>query len=406
MPPVNSLPARRRVLRFAKRPSSAGIASVKSLKRSSHPDPPGVGADGEAAPGRDPHALRLARRQSGPPGEPRRCGAGPEARRHQGGDAIDTGALVGLRDRALLSVMLYSFARVSAVLGMRRQDYFGQASRGWLRLHEKGGKRHDSPGPSSGVCGPRRLPRGGGARGAEGGAVPERGPGWAPADGAGARAAGGPGDDQASGRGRGAPVHDLLPHVPGDGDHGVLGERRDAGARAADRGACLAEDDEALRPHGGHRHRRRDRTYRHLNEDEEYSPESAGAPSCRQPQRARRCRVPPERQRQPALGEPFRLMHHQRPYPHVERQPVTVSLKARSPPTSMPAPVSASPPSRRTPTSMLGLKRQPAAAEGGSPASPSSAVRHPRHRRLGGVQPGRPGPRRGRSPRRPTARRP
>ena len=60
-------------------------------------------------------------------------------------DSIDTGALVGIRDRALLSVMLYSFARVSAVLGMRRQDYFGQGSRGWLRLHEKGGKRHDVP---------------------------------------------------------------------------------------------------------------------------------------------------------------------------------------------------------------------------------------------------------------------
>ena len=37
--------------------------------------------------------------------------------------------------------MLYSFARVSAVLGMRRQDYFRQGSRGWLKLHEKGGKR-------------------------------------------------------------------------------------------------------------------------------------------------------------------------------------------------------------------------------------------------------------------------
>ena len=59
--------------------------------------------------------------------------------------SIDTGTLAGLRDRALLSVMLYSFARVSAVLGMRRQDYFGQGSRGWLRLHEKGGKRHDVP---------------------------------------------------------------------------------------------------------------------------------------------------------------------------------------------------------------------------------------------------------------------
>ena len=60
-------------------------------------------------------------------------------------DHIDTGTLAGLRDRALFSVMLYSFARVSAVLGMRRQDYFQQGSRGWLRLHEKGGKRQDVP---------------------------------------------------------------------------------------------------------------------------------------------------------------------------------------------------------------------------------------------------------------------
>ncbi len=60
-------------------------------------------------------------------------------------EAIDTGTLAGLRDRALVSVMLYSFARVSAAIGMRRQDYFRQESRGWLRLREKGGKRHDVP---------------------------------------------------------------------------------------------------------------------------------------------------------------------------------------------------------------------------------------------------------------------
>ena len=35
---------------------------------------------------------------------------------------------LGSGDRALLSVMLYSFARVSAVLGMRRQDYFGRGA--------------------------------------------------------------------------------------------------------------------------------------------------------------------------------------------------------------------------------------------------------------------------------------
>ena len=45
-------------------------------------------------------------------------------------DGIDAGALVGLRDRVLLSVMVYSFARVSAVVGMRRQDYFLQGNSG------------------------------------------------------------------------------------------------------------------------------------------------------------------------------------------------------------------------------------------------------------------------------------
>ena len=37
-------------------------------------------------------------------------------------DHIDTGTLAGLRDRALFSVMLYSFARVSAVLFRRVAD--------------------------------------------------------------------------------------------------------------------------------------------------------------------------------------------------------------------------------------------------------------------------------------------
>ena len=39
-------------------------------------------------------------------------------------DRIDMGTLVGLRDRAILSVMVFSFARVSASVGIRRQDYF------------------------------------------------------------------------------------------------------------------------------------------------------------------------------------------------------------------------------------------------------------------------------------------
>ena len=65
-------------------PPRGGLAAPR---RRLHPDAPRVGADREAAPGRDPHALRLARRQPGPPGEPRRGGPGAEARRHEGRDA-------------------------------------------------------------------------------------------------------------------------------------------------------------------------------------------------------------------------------------------------------------------------------------------------------------------------------
>jgi integrase/recombinase XerD len=60
-------------------------------------------------------------------------------------DAIDTGTVTGLRDRALIGVMVYSFARVNAVIGMKVKDYFSQGRRGWVRLHEKGGKEHEVP---------------------------------------------------------------------------------------------------------------------------------------------------------------------------------------------------------------------------------------------------------------------
>ena len=73
-----------------------------------------------------------------------------------------------------------------------------------------------------------------------------------------------PGDDQAAGGSGGSPALDLLLHVPGDGDHGVSVKWGDARTRAADRRARLPEDDEALRPDGGHDHRRRDRAHRDL----------------------------------------------------------------------------------------------------------------------------------------------
>ena len=53
--------------------------------------------------------------------------------------------LVGLRDRALIGIMVYSFARIGAVIQMKVGDYFIQGRRSWIRLHEKGGKEHDVP---------------------------------------------------------------------------------------------------------------------------------------------------------------------------------------------------------------------------------------------------------------------
>ena len=59
--------------------------------------------------------------------------------------AIDCDSPVGLRDRALIGTMVYTFARVGAVTRMRVSDVFLQGRRTWVRLLEKGGKRHDMP---------------------------------------------------------------------------------------------------------------------------------------------------------------------------------------------------------------------------------------------------------------------
>ena len=60
-------------------------------------------------------------------------------------DAIDVTSPVGLRDRALIALMTYAFARVGAVVKMRVEDVYIQNRRLWVRLHEKGGKRHEMP---------------------------------------------------------------------------------------------------------------------------------------------------------------------------------------------------------------------------------------------------------------------
>src|SRR6202521_944409 len=60
-------------------------------------------------------------------------------------DSIPTETVRDLRDRALISTLTYSFARITAALTMKVEDLRPQGA-GWrLRLHEKGGKHHEMP---------------------------------------------------------------------------------------------------------------------------------------------------------------------------------------------------------------------------------------------------------------------
>lgn len=59
--------------------------------------------------------------------------------------SIDDTTVVGLRDRAIIGVMIFTFARVTAVVNMAVSDYYETGKRSWIRLHEKGGKFHEVP---------------------------------------------------------------------------------------------------------------------------------------------------------------------------------------------------------------------------------------------------------------------
>jgi site-specific recombinase XerD len=60
-------------------------------------------------------------------------------------DSIDCSSVVGLRDRALIALMVYSFARIGAAVKMNVDDYYPNGKTWWIRLHEKGGKFHAVP---------------------------------------------------------------------------------------------------------------------------------------------------------------------------------------------------------------------------------------------------------------------
>ena len=178
-------------------------------------------------------------------------------------DRIDTGTVVGLRDRAVLSVLVYSFARVSAAVGMRRQDYFLQGTRGWLRLHEKGGKRHDVPAH-------HRAEAAVDAYLVASGIEDAKAPLFQSVD----------RSRRLSGRSltrrvvlamikrrsaaAGLPASTCCHTFRATGITAYLSNGGNARARATDCRPRVAEDDEAVRPDGGHGHARRDRTHRDL----------------------------------------------------------------------------------------------------------------------------------------------
>ena len=182
-------------------------------------------------------------------------------------DGIDVSTIVGLRDRAFLGVLVYSFARVSAVVALRVADYYTQGPHSFFRLHEKGGRLQRRPRPSLGTGLRRRLPRRHRHR---------RGSPQAPVPELRARAArfsAGPGhiasrraqDDQAPCSPGGAPDRDLRAQLPRDRDHRVPAKRRRPQGRGLDRGPRVDPHHAALQPASRGDLARRDRAYPHLN---------------------------------------------------------------------------------------------------------------------------------------------
>ena len=58
---------------------------------------------------------------------------------------IETSTHTGLRDRALLGVLAYTFARIGAVVNLKVEDYYPSGKRFLLRFKEKGGKEKELP---------------------------------------------------------------------------------------------------------------------------------------------------------------------------------------------------------------------------------------------------------------------
>jgi site-specific recombinase XerD len=60
-------------------------------------------------------------------------------------DSIETDTAIGRRDRALIALMIYTFARIGAAVAINIGDLFVQEGHPWVRLREKGGRDHAMP---------------------------------------------------------------------------------------------------------------------------------------------------------------------------------------------------------------------------------------------------------------------
>jgi len=59
--------------------------------------------------------------------------------------SIDVGNIVGLRDRAVIAILIYTAVRVGAVANLRLKDYRSDGTQFTLRFLEKGGKSREIP---------------------------------------------------------------------------------------------------------------------------------------------------------------------------------------------------------------------------------------------------------------------
>ena len=59
--------------------------------------------------------------------------------------SIDTSGIVGLRDRAIIGILIYTAVRVGAIASLRAGDFYDVGTQFCLRFSEKGGKSREIP---------------------------------------------------------------------------------------------------------------------------------------------------------------------------------------------------------------------------------------------------------------------